>query len=87
MKPKNNRFIDEFDVSVLMLLGNDWEARISVEYTDNGWEVVGVELGAVFTGAGMARFAKAAAVNLATLTQEERDHLDFIVRAQYDGDA
>ena len=86
MSPKNNRFIDEFDVPVLMLLGNDWEARISVEYTHNGWEVVGVELGAVFTGTGMARFAKAAEVNLATLTQEERDHLDFIVRAQYDGD-
>ena len=87
MNAKNNRFIDEFDVSVLMLLGNDWEARISVEYTDNGWEVVGVQLGAAFTGSGMVRFAKAAEVNLATLTQAERDHLDAIVRETYDGDA
>jgi hypothetical protein len=86
MKTKNSRFIDEFDVSVLMLLGNDWEARISVEYTDNGWEVVGVQLGAVFNGSTMSRFARAAEVDLDSLSQVDRDHLDATVRAQYDGD-
>jgi len=81
-----NRIIEQFDVPVLMLLGNDWQARLTVEYTENGWQVIGVELGAAFTGAGMVRFARAAEVNLATLTQEERDHLDTVVRENYDGD-
>jgi hypothetical protein len=80
-----NRIIEQFDVPVLMLLGNDWEARLTVEYTENGWQVIGVELGAAFTGASMVRFARAAEVNLATLTQEERDHLDTVVRENYDG--
>ena len=36
MNAKNNRFVDEFDVSVLMLLGNDWEAtarNVRIDYT------------------------------------------------------
>lgn len=86
MKPKNNRFVDEFDVPVLMLLGNDWEARISVEYTDEGWQVAGVKLGAVFNGSTMSRFARAAEVDLDTLSQVDRDHLDATVREAYDGD-
>jgi len=82
-----SRDIEQFDVPVLMLLGNDWEARLTVEYTENGWQVIGVELGATFTGTGMVRFARAAEVNLATLTQAELDHLDTVVRDNFDGDA
>jgi len=81
-----SRDIEQFDVPILMLLGNDWEARITVQFTETGVDVIGVELGATYTGTGMVRFAKAAEVNLATLTQAERDHLDAVVRENYDGD-
>lgn len=81
-----SRDIEQFDVSVLMLLGNDWEARLTVQFTETGVDVIGVELGATFTGTGMVRFARAAEVNLATLTRAERDHLDRVVRDAFDGD-
>ena len=81
-----SRTIEEFDVSVLMLLGNDWEARLTVEATEWGWQIVRVELGATWTGKGMTRFAKAAEVNLATLSAEEWTHLERVVRDNFDGD-
>lgn len=86
MKLKNNRFLDELEPRILMLMGNDWEARILVEYTEDGWQVAGVELDAVFNGSTMSRFARAAEVDLDTLSQVDRDHLDATVREQYDGD-
>ena len=78
--------IEQFDVPVLMLLGNDWEARLTVQFTETGVDVVGVELGAAYTGTGMVRFAKAAEVNLATLSAEEWTHLERVVRDNFDGD-
>ena len=81
-----SRDIEQFDVPVLMLLGNDWEARLTVQFTETGVEVIGVELGATFTGTGMVRFARAAEVNLATLSAEEWTHLERVVRDNFDGD-
>ena len=86
MKLKNNRFLDELEPRILMLMGNDWEARILVEYTEDGWQVAGVELDAVFNGSTMSRFAKAAEVDLDSLSQVDRDHLDATVREACDGD-
>lgn len=81
-----SRTIEEFDVPVLMLLGNDWEARLTVEATEWGWQIVRVELGATWTGKEMTRFAKAAEVNLATLSADEWTHLERVVRDTFDGD-
>lgn len=86
MKLKNNRFLDELEPRILMLMGNDWEARILVEYTEDGWQVAGVELDAVFNGSTMSRFSRAAEVDLDSLSQVDRDHLDATVREAYDGD-
>ena len=87
MKLKNNRFLDELEPRILMLMGNDWEARILVEYTEDGWQVAGVELDAVFNGSTMSRFSRAAEVDLDSLSQVDRDDLDATVREAYDGDA
>lgn len=70
-----SRLIEQFD-SVVMLYGTDWEARITAEWDQEfGWQVIGCELGGVCIDADMARFAKAAEVNLATLTEAELDNL------------
>ena len=70
-----SRLIEQFD-AVVMLYGMDWEARITAEWDrEDGWLVTGCELGAVDTDADMARFLRAAEVNLATLTAEELQHL------------
>ena len=70
-----SRIIEQFD-SVVLLYGTDWEARITAEWdTDDGWQVIGCELGGVCIESDMVRFARAAEVNLATLTESELDNL------------
>ena len=70
-----NRLIEQFD-SVVLLYGTDWEARITAEWDqEDGWQVIGCELGGVCTDADMVRFARAAEVNLATLSADELDNL------------
>jgi hypothetical protein len=69
------RLIEQFD-SVVLLFGTDWEARITADWDrEYGWQVIGCELGGVCTDADMVRFARAAEVNLATLSADELDNL------------
>jgi hypothetical protein len=70
-----SRLIEQFD-SVVLLYGTDWEARITAEWDrEYGWQVIGCELGGVCIEADMVRFARAAEVNLATLTEAELANL------------
>ena len=70
-----SRLIEQFD-TVVLLFGTDWDARITAEWDrEYGWQVIGCELGGIDNDSGMIRFARAAEVNLATLTAAELDNL------------
>lgn len=77
----SNYIVEEFD-AVVMLVGVEWEARISAVYDhDAGWRVVGLQLGACDTGAGKLRFKVAAEVDLASLTPDDIYRLSETVEA------
>ena len=67
--------MEQFD-SIVLLFGTDWDARITAEWDrEYGWQVIGCELGGIDNDSGMIRFARAAEVNLATLTESELANL------------